>query len=40
MLGFLFNACQRHREPEFMRVPIFRVLDAWPEDAVEVIGRP
>jgi hypothetical protein len=34
VLGFIYGACQRHREPEFMRVPVFRVLEAWPQDAV------
>ena len=34
VLGFIFNACQRYREPEFMRVPVFRVTGNWPNDAV------
>ncbi|AKU91168.1 hypothetical protein AKJ08_1555 [Vulgatibacter incomptus] len=27
VLGFLFDACQRYREPEYLRVPVFRLLD-------------
>lgn len=34
VLGFIYNACQRYREPEFMRVPVLRVVGAIPEDAL------
>lgn len=27
VLGFLYDACQRYREPEYRRVPIFRLIE-------------
>lgn len=34
VLGFIYDACQRHREPEYLRVPVLRVPGAVPDDAL------